>query len=145
MALSPKWKMTEKILATRPRKGSLLQPWATPRVQRTAVWGSSPERARYESYSSFPDRLALRGRNIGMGAASNCGGELRSPRRPNAVRPYRLNVSPACRESGQMPARILNVSEDANLVRRKPEKVLRKARMLMKNQLLSGELRNFVK
>ncbi len=45
MALTPKPKMAEKSLAAQPRRGGLSQPWATPRVEGTAVWASSPERA----------------------------------------------------------------------------------------------------
>ena len=58
MALQPKPKMTEKTLAAQARRGGLSQPWATPRVQGTARWASSPEGARHESHPSVPDRLA---------------------------------------------------------------------------------------
>ncbi len=54
MALTPKPKMAEKSLAAQPRRGGLSQPWATPRVEGTAVWASSPERACYESPPSVP-------------------------------------------------------------------------------------------
>ena len=58
MSLIQKPEMTEKNFAAQPRRGVLSQPWATPRVQGTTVWGASPERARYDFHPPIAFRWA---------------------------------------------------------------------------------------
>jgi len=58
MSLVEKLKISEHALAAQPRRGGPSQPWATPRVQGTAVWASSPEGARYDFHLPAPCRLA---------------------------------------------------------------------------------------
>ena len=58
MSLAEELEISEQILAAQPRRGGPSQPWATPRVQGTAVWTSSPEGARYDLHLPVPCRLA---------------------------------------------------------------------------------------
>ena len=58
MSLVEKLKISEHALAAQPRRGGPSQPWATPRVQGSAVWASSPEGARYDLHLPVPCRLA---------------------------------------------------------------------------------------
>src|ERR1019366_10571214 len=58
MSRVEKLEISEPTLAAQPRRSGPAQPWATPRVQGTAVWASSPERARRDFQLPLPWRLA---------------------------------------------------------------------------------------